>query len=283
MNHLSNVTKQKTKTKFSWFLDLGLFWLEPISKWKNLKYKNYTRFTKRDHMQKKKSSLIKSRFTLKANCLGECRQRTSASLPQKEIHLSCSSFLFLPCFPSFDLLWPMNVRKFTSRWKHAIACIWLSGPLRSCHGGHGSSGSCEGARRWKPIQNFENSWRGTHAHSRFYVSQKKTFFFLKPLSLWLVCYCSMIWLILADTAGQISSDPGRPNLVSSLFYFLLLLITVDKSEYPATQAQLSSVWLVEEKGERDGDHCSLMSSHDFQYQINITRSALISPPRFFYF
>lgn len=113
---------------------------------------------------------------------------------------------------------------------------------------------------------------------------RKIHFFLKPLSLWLVCYCSMTWPILADTAGQISSDPGRPNLVSTLyFYFLLLFITLDKSEYPAPQAQLSSIWLMEEKGERDGDHCSLMSSRDFQHHINITKSALISPSRFFYF
>lgn len=128
-------------------------------------------------------------------------------------------------------------------------------------------------------------WKFLERHScpqQVLCEWEKDIFFLKPLSLWLVCYCSMTWPILADTAGQISSDPGRPNLVSTLyFYFLLLFITLDKSEYPAPQAQLSSIWLMEEKGERDGDHCSLMSSHDFQHHINITKSALISPSRFF--
>lgn len=145
---------------------------------KKIEYKNYTKFAKRDYMQKKKKTcyLIKSPFTLKTNCCWWMQQRTSTSLPQKEIHLSCSSFLFFPCFPSCDLLWPMYVRKFTSRWKHAIACIWLSGPLPSCCRGHGSSGSCEGFRRWKPIQNFENSWRDTYVHSRLYMSKKKTLF-----------------------------------------------------------------------------------------------------------
>lgn len=48
-------------------------------------------------------------------------------------------------------------------------------------------------------------------HTAGFMWMTKIHFFLKPLSLWLVCYCSMTWPILTDTAGQISSHPGRPN------------------------------------------------------------------------
>lgn len=120
MNHLSNVTKQKTKTKFSWFPDLGLFWLEPISKWKNLKYKNYTRFTKRDHMQKKKSSLIKSRFTLKTNCFGWMQAENFYITPPEG-----NSFIlfFFPLSPLLSFIW----------FALAHECEKIHFQMKACH------------------------------------------------------------------------------------------------------------------------------------------------------
>ena len=187
-------------------------------------------------------------------------------------------------FPLPHLLFPLwlslakemwaEVTRVTSRWKHSTASARL--PAHS-------------PVSWK-AQDLSLMWQCqmAGANLRFWNFPElpistagfkwviKPHLFLKPLRLWVGCYCSITSPILMDTADQTGSASARP----ALWFAFSFAVPLDKPQCLCSTgaAILSSVDGKEGRKRQEG-HCGRMYSCDLQSQASI--SDVLCFPRFF--